>query len=444
MRLALSLLLVVSACGGSAAMRAAERGDYAALRAEVGAKHAQGKISNDEAADLGKALAKHEIATAKPEDAIQRVRDVRACALELDDALKERSKAKDAAGAEAALARLESGELDTGDARSFAADGDPAWRAVGARALDRSEDRTARQRLIVDGNPNVRRQAVRAAQKARDIADVETLLETARVDPDPMVRTEAVRALARLPMHGQVDLANRLRDLWINADDPLREDIALAWASPDIYATGGREALRMQIATANGPGVIEASVAVLRDWERRDREMVNLATGHIVRAIESGTRPRRMQAIAVAKLSARCERSVTSICDDPAADMLAALVKASQDDDAEIRLSAHSRLLQSPKHRAEAIKALEVIGGQPGHPLGSRAKFALASAGHVKVQAWIEEDLKSADAHERLAAASALSALGRSARAAPLLADGDAQVRTRAACTLIMGARSRR
>jgi hypothetical protein len=433
-----------AACGSSPAMRAAERGDYAALRGEIAARHTKGQLSNEEAADLGKAVAKREIQVAKGQDAVERVRDVRACAIELDGVLAERMKTKDDAGAEAALARLESGELDDDDAREYANDADPAWRAVGARGLVRAEDRGPRQKGFVDGSPKVRRQAVRAAQKAKDVGDSEALLEVARVDPEPMIRTEAVRALAQLAPHGRVDLANRLRDLWATADDPLREDIAFAWSSPDLYATGGREALRLHIAQTSGPGAVEASWAVLRDWEKRDREMVQLATGHVVRAIESGSQPRRMQAIAVARVNPRCTKSPTSICDDPAADMLEAIVKASQEDDAEIRVSALSRLLENPKHKGESIKQLEVVAGQKGHPLQSRAKFALASAGHVKVQAWVEEDLTAGDAHTKLAAASALSAMGRSARAAPLLADADAAVRTRAACALIMGARSRR
>jgi hypothetical protein len=57
------------------------------------------------------------------------------------------------------------------------------------------------------------------------------------------------------------------------------------------------------------------------------------------------------------------------------------------------------------------------------------------------VQAWIEDDLRANDPYTRLSAADALAALGRSARGAPLLADADASVRTRAACTLMVAAR---
>ncbi len=69
------------------------------------------------------------------------------------------------------------------------------------------------------------------------------------------------------------------------------------------------------------------------------------------------------------------------------------------------------------------------------------ARQALAGAGELRVQAWVEEDLAAASAARKLAAASALAALGRAARAAPLLTDPDPSVRTRAACTILNGAR---
>jgi hypothetical protein len=56
------------------------------------------------------------------------------------------------------------------------------------------------------------------------------------------------------------------------------------------------------------------------------------------------------------------------------------------------------------------------------------------------VQAWIERDLTAKTPEERVSAAQALAALGRAARAAPLLADEDAEVRTRAACTILLSA----
>src|SRR5688572_5934145 len=116
--------LSLVACGNSA-LRAAEQGDVAKLRAEIGDRHARGKLSNDEAAELARAVAEREIASAKDDvSAMLRLRETRACSEELDDALANRMKAHDGAGAEAALARLEDGNLKEAEARDWVDDAD--------------------------------------------------------------------------------------------------------------------------------------------------------------------------------------------------------------------------------------------------------------------------------------------------------------------------------
>jgi hypothetical protein len=426
------LLVSVAGCGSSA-MKAAEQGDLATLKREIASRETAGDLSNDEAASLAKVVAEREIRTAKGKDAAERVREVRACARELDGVLAERMQTQDEAGAEAALARLEGGKLDPDDVRLYAAAPDDWWRSVGTRGLVREEDRVQRQHAMLDPVPRVRRQAMRAAQLAVDPADFDPLAEAARVDPEPILRTEAVRAIAALPPQAGGGVANRLRDLWTGADDGIREDIALAWASPNIFAAGGREALVVLLASGNGPGVIEGAAALMRSWEVRDQESLNVAIAQVLRAIGAGAKYHRMHAIAVARI-------------DKNKDLFDAVVKASDDDDPEVRIAALSRLTEMDSQRPRAIKLLEAYaalgkGGPGGGPLALRAKLALASAGDITVQQWIEADLAAPTTYERLAAATDLAALGRSARAAPLLADPDASVRTRAACTLIMAAR---
>lgn len=414
-------------------MKAAERGDLASLKSDLASRQTAGDMSNDEASGIAKVVAEREVRVANAKDAIDRIREVRACARELDGVLSDRMQTHDEAGAEAALARIEGGKLDPDDVRVFAGIPDDKWRAVGTRGLVREEDRAARQHAMLDVVPRVRRQAMRAAQFAVDSADLEPLTEAARVDPEPILRTEAIRAIAALPPQAGGGVANRLRDLWAGADDGIREDIALAWASPNIFAAGGREALIVLLTSGDGPGVIEGAAALMRGWDGRDQESLNAAVALVVRAIESGAKRHRMHAIAVARV-------------DKNKDLLAAVVKASDDEDPEVRLAALSRLTEVEMHRARAIKLLEAYaalgkGGPGGGPLALRAKLALASAGDMSVQAWIEADLKAPSPYERLAAATDLAALGRSARAAPLLADPEASVRTRAACTLMMAAR---
>src|SRR5689334_11791074 len=116
MRLARPVILLfalgaLGACGNPA-LRAAENGDSAKLRTEIASKHERGKLTNDEAADLARAVAGREITKAKDEaSALARLRESRACAAELDDALEERMKTHDGAGAEAAMSRLEDGKI---------------------------------------------------------------------------------------------------------------------------------------------------------------------------------------------------------------------------------------------------------------------------------------------------------------------------------------------
>jgi hypothetical protein len=421
--------VAVAACAGPAAARMADRGDYAGLRNALAVRQKAGDLSNDEAASIAKSVVAAELRSAPPPDAAARVRDVWACARDVDSALAARMAVHDDGGAQAALARLDARNLGPGDVRRFSADEDPRWRAVGARSLVGDEDRAARLRALVDPSPLVRRQAARAAREVGDARDLGVLAEVARVDPEPIVRTEAVRALASLP---GVDVATTLRDLWTGGDDGLREDIAIAWASAAVWGTGGRDALRILVASGSGPGVIEGAAAVLR---RPDAgvEMEGIAVGVLARAIEGGSRRAKLQALAEAPLDARRLGA-----------LLAAVTQAAADEDLEVRVSALSRLVQAKEASSDvALAQLEALA-QPQSPVGERARFALAAAGDRRVQLWLEQDMVGERPESRIFAANALATLGVAARAAPLLADSDASVRLRAACTIVGGARFRR
>ncbi len=405
-------------------VRAAEGGDNKTLRTEIDARHKLGTLTNDEAAILAHAVADREIKTTKGDDAAKRVREVRGCAAELDDTLADRMKTHDDAGAEAAMARLDLGKLDASDVRPYVADKNDVWRAVGVRGLTRENDHAARVRAMTDPSPRVRRSAMRASATAHEVSELDALAEAARIDPEPMVRSDAVRALGAI---GGDKVASILGDLWVNSDDGVREDIAIAWASPETYGHGGREALRVLIASKTGPGVISGASAVARSAPK-DRELHDSAVGLLVRSIATAPRRDRLHAIAVAPLGD--------------ADVLTAMRKAAHEDDIETKVSAFARLLESPSDRAEAVKELETIAGQNYGALSSRARFALAIAGDLRIQAWIEADLLATDAQTRLSAVGSLAALGRSARGAMLLADPDPSVRASAACTLLSAPRT--
>jgi len=444
-----SLSVGLGACANPA-YRAAERGDRKTLESEIKAKHEKGKLSNGEAACLARAVATRELVTAKDEaEATARIREARACALELDDALEELLKKHDAAGAEAAQSRVDDGKLSDSDARRYLSDSDDRWRAVGARTLHREEDAKKRREAILDPSPRVRRGAIRAAAHAKDPGDLDLLFETARLDPELLLRNEALRAASAILRAGPGDKeatraraaehATRLRDLWTTGDDGVREDVAVAWALSPVFENGGREALRVQIAAGKGPGAIAAAGVVLRT-AAKDAELAASASALVARTITEGSRRDRLHAIAVSQLSPAEHK---------------ALEAAAKDDDLDIRVPALARLLDSKAHREPAMKELEAVAGQGLGGEGgksspqdermrehaARARLALAYAGDLRIQAWIEKDLASKEAHRRLGAASALAALGRAGRAAPLLADPDASVRTRAACTMLVAAR---
>ena len=409
-------------CASTPAMHAAERGDRAALASAVFAAERTGELSNREAAGLARAVADREIRTAGPQ-AVERVHDVAACGRELDGTLAARGETRDDAGAEAALVRLDGGRLGLGDARSHFGDTNSHWRAVAARALVRDEDHDARVRAMLDPAPGVRRRALRAARDAHDQADLPGLADAARVDPDPMNRSEAVRAIAALPGTAGDGVANLLRDLWAVGDDGLREDVADAWSSSEIWGAGGRQALRVVLASDHGPGAIEAASAVLRRSDA-DGEMADLAIAQIASSIEQGSLRTRLQALAEAPM----DRPV----------LVGLLRKTADTDDPNVRVAALARLAVGKD--ASAIDPLERFS-QPGSPVAEPARLALAIAGDRRVQLWIEQDLAAEEPERRLAAATALAAMGVAARAAGLLADADPRVRMRAACTILIAAR---
>ncbi len=435
-------LALACGCASTGAMHAASRGDFASLKTQVAARERAGTLGNHEAAQLARAVAAWEIANAPKDEQAARVKDVRSCAREVASALDDRAGTHDAAGAEAALALVEAGTWSAGSARDFLSDKDDAWRAVGARGLIRQDDdAAARAHAFVDPAPAVRRAAMHAAVVARDPRDVDVLAEAARLDPETIVRTDATRALGAI---GGAAAFSKLRDLWTSADDPQREDIASAYADPATFLAGGRDELRVLLASGHGPAAIEAAGAVLRATTHDDgtlaasprrgphqSELDSSAAALLARSIAKASQRDRLHAIAVTPFTT-------------SGPILDALHAASTESDLTIRIAVLARLAAHSVDHDASVAALEALAAPTttsNAVLASRARLALAAAGDLRIQAWLEADLAAPDSTQRLSAATALSTLGRVARAAPLLADADASVRTRAACTILLGAR---
>lgn len=437
--------LATSGCA-SGSVRAAKEGDYKGLGGRLQERIDDGSLSRREVGDIARAIAEREIETAQGKEGVARVRELRACARDLEGALEARAKHGDDVAIEAAWTRALYGDLSASDARDYEQVSEPRLRAIAALGWVRDDDGPARRKAMQDPMLEARRAAMRAAQKVHDPADVPALAEAARLDPDLLVRSEAVRALSAI---GDENVAARLRDLWAVGDDGLRGDIAVAWTTPALFALGGHEALRVLLGTQRGAGVIEAAGAVLRmpsSETNPQRELREMAAALFVRSIDKDTRRARLHALATAPLPTR-SRAAKSPGDHEARPELPpifdAVRAAARDEDLEVRVAALSRLLEVDGERDRVIRELEPIAGRDQGRVPRRALFALASIGHIRIQAWLERDLRSSDPEARLSALVGLVALNRAPRGAMLLADADPSARTRAACVLIGAARRR-
>jgi hypothetical protein len=440
----LVVALSLAGCHVGAAQTAAAKGDLPVVRVHISEGERAANLHMPEVADLARATAEHEVAAATGDAAVERVRDVRGCAPELEGALRDRMKKGDASGAEAAMALLEGKLLGEGEARSYAASGDAGWRAVGVRGSTRRRDAEARRKALLDPSPAVRRAALRAIEEEPSADDLPAVFAVAREDPVPMVRTDAVR-LVGLLAHEDDDrgtlalrIARFLDDLYPTADAPLREDIGAAWAVPEVFAHGGRESLKLLLLSEQGAGALTAAAAVLREPRVVDAEVETAARATLFRAIESGVQRHRLHAIAIVPLEKGSRAS-------GGMSLLDAVEKAAADADPEVQVSALGRLASGgapPSGRGGAILRLEVIAAATGpSAIVSRARLLLANAGDIRVQASLEKDLTASDAWVRVSAVGGLIALGRATRAATVLGDVDASVRTRGACSLLVAAR---
>ena len=136
------------------------------------------------------------------------------------------------------------------------------------------------------------------------------------------------------------------------------------------------------------------------------------------------------------------ERSFAVVLVRPEGDGLEMLKKASKDADRDVALSAMGKLLYVPAEADRARVELVRAAGQKDDLVHApRARGLLAGARYMPVQLWLEEQAARKETGLRLRAAAGLAALGRVARAAPLLADADARVRLRAACLVLAATR---
>lgn len=423
-------VLFITGCGGGPALQAAERGDLAGVRKVLSADAAATAVDADEARDIAHEVLKREVANAKGDEGVKKLRELPSCAVALRDALAARGASKDEVAAVATLMRFDARAIDHDELGEVARaalgspGASPTWRAVEARSLVGAEDGVRRRSLFLDGDQAVRVGALEASFDALDPSDMEGLLEAARLDPFPEARTAAISAAGNL---GGERVVHAFYDLFVQAGEDERLTIIGAWASPRAFGSGGRDKLVRIAETESGPAQIAAAGVLVR----RTGPGADQAAAILARAVETGSTRERVFAIRAALLQSALVR--------------AAVVKAADDPDLDVALVALERTLElypaagdgaKPKERAEVIKKLMVMAKAPG-VRAYMARAALARHGVRDVLPLLKDDAKSADGQARKSAGSSLAALGEYGRAAALAADPDERVRTGVACVLL-------
>lgn len=412
----IAVALLVAGCGTAGVVETALHGDLAALKRDVKQSRESGRLDKATVEDLAQAVAGREVRSSTGSAAVDRIKDVRACAKPLVDVLEARADQADDAAAEATLTLLELGRRDARElVRRYRDASSGAWRAVAARAATGKEHGPLRRKLFVDPDERVRRSALRAAMEARSGDDLEAALEAARLDPDLVSKAHATRAVGAI---GGERAVLALRDHWARADETTRITIIDAWAMPASYSTGGEHELVTVAENKQGTLAITAADALVRARGR----FASSGVATLIRAVAQGTDAERRLAIQLVPLADK--------------DAVAALEKASKDADKEVKVMALARLAGESAHKAKALEGLRELA-KKDDDLGLQARAALAAAGDAGVKKQLTDLLGAPKARTRTTAARGLLALGDYGNAATALADDDPGVRTAVACSVL-------
>lgn len=423
-RLAAPLLaFALAGCAGSEALSLVREGRLPEARVAYGETLDQGDVSGARARELAQEVLLRDVNGAEGAAGARTLRAVARCASHLANALSDKASGTDAAAAEAALVRIESGADAEERARIAARRGEPLFRAAGTRALVEGGDAgEPRRAAFLDADPAVRRAALGASADARDARDTEPLIEAARVDPDPFARTLAVRALGRI---GGDRVVLAFADMYATADEPLRQGIVAAWSAPACFDVGGRTAL-LRVNDDRGAPAIAAAHALLSHGGGGAAD----AAARLARAIDEGPSRDRVYAIAVAPLGDEGVR--------------AALRGAAQDGDEPVRVAALARLYEAELTAGGADGARrrdlenQLVRVAEGETESARAaQRALARGGFRGLLPRLLRDAVSKDPGRRADAGEQLVELGELPRAAALAMDGEPSVRARVACAVL-------
>jgi hypothetical protein len=417
MRRGLTLLTVfLCACGSSSVREAALNDDLPGLQRAIRDAQERRELDESTAKGLAQAVIERELASARGDARVERVREVRACIGSVEAALDELSEQREAGGGAALLALLEAGRVDAdGLVELYAADADPDWRAVGARAAVGAEHSALRQRLLLDPDLRVRRAVLYAARQEPSLAERDALLEAARLDPDPLVRSVAVQTLAAL---GDSSAVTALGDLWTRSDLALRQEIVDAYAHPASYAKGGEARLLATLETERGlPALVAA-----RGLVRNESVHAPLAKAALLRAVESGPADERRLALRWVPLDA----AGTS-----------AVLAAMKSEDAMVSVIAAARLSGVDAQRSAGTNKLRALSTHSSPHVRAQAQAALAALGDKSIIKALKISQGDEISSVRREAALHLVTLGEFSTAATSLGDNVASVRTQVACAML-------
>jgi hypothetical protein len=403
------------ACTSSAAVKAAEKGDYGALQRHLADGMKSGSLDGGEVRAIAEAVARRELSSAQGDDSKTRVRELRACAAQARDLLEERSAKDDEGAALAALTLLDERLARPSRWRERAHHEAPHWRAVGARSLIETDQGEERRALFADLFTPVRQAAFRAAVDAVDPKDQALLLEAVRLDPDEDVRITAARGVGSLGGEGAV-LA--LKDRWASSSEPVRLSILRAWGARASYTTGGRDQLFWAAEHEQGGPSLVASLILLRN----PGSDADVGRGGFLRAMDGGVAQTRVMAIQLADLGDEAQRTLVE--------------KASEDGEGPVRVAALSRLTERKEHKERALTELGAIAAGDSTERNA-ARSALVKARDRRVVQLLAEDTRAQEPGVRAWAAGELASMKEFPHAAQPLADAEASVRTRVACAIL-------
>ncbi|MSP23965.1 MAG: hypothetical protein EXR75_02135 [Myxococcales bacterium] len=486
----LGLSWAITGCR-SELMRAAEISPASELEGDLAERLRQDEFDADDARDLARSRARYELRSASGDDGARALDGMSSCAFELRAEWLARAAVPDEVGAHAAIVATDRGLAEPLAYARFVSDERPAWRAAGARSLGVHEEprgepletRDAalhatgvsapkgrrevmlaragwwRRHLMLDPYREVRRAALQAARDAGDPRDVGALFDAARRDPDSGNREAAIVALGRTASREAV---LGLIDLWVTADEDARLKIVDAWAElaslavTELEGAEARDVSMGVLASAQpralaerqlwrvaesdlGMPSVHAAVAMLKrlQWNA-DPTALGIALGVVERAIDEA--PTRIRVAAISAAPLRATVGPEGRTEPPtlaAARLIEAIVLASASTDPPVAVAALARMITLDKGDRDA--ALLALGAR-SKTVGLAAEAALAAriqARDASVLPALDALASGPSAITRGDAAVAFAAFGRFDKAARMLVDPAAQVRTRTACALL-------